>query len=345
MKADDLRVEHLDHPLGMDTRSPRLSWRLPPGSSTQVAYRLRADNGWDSGRVASPDQPAGAVRRPGVGLGPAGLLAGQGVDRPGRGRVVPAGVVRDRAAGRVGLVGGLDRAGRARAGAAGGAARPPAAAAVLLGRPGRAGPPVRHRPRDLRGVPERDPGRRRRAHPRLHPVPDPAAGADLRCHRPHPQWTQCAGDRAGRRLVPRSDRRPAQRRPVGRPGRRAGPAAPAHRRRHPGDRRDRSGLAQRGRPRRRGRPDRRRAGGPRRPAGRVDRTGLRRRGVGRGLDRPLWILHSGRLAGAAGAPGGGDRPGGGHPAGAGPPGRRPRAEHQRLGPAVAASARPGPGSC
>ena len=55
MKADDLRVEHLDHPLGMDTRSPRLSWRLPPGSSAQVAYRLRADNGWDSGRVASPD--------------------------------------------------------------------------------------------------------------------------------------------------------------------------------------------------------------------------------------------------------------------------------------------------
>jgi alpha-L-rhamnosidase len=48
-----LRVEHLDHALGIDTRAPRLSWRLPSRSSTQIAYRLRADNGWDTGRVDS----------------------------------------------------------------------------------------------------------------------------------------------------------------------------------------------------------------------------------------------------------------------------------------------------
>jgi alpha-L-rhamnosidase len=49
--AHGLRVEHLDEPLGILTRSPRLSWRLPDGAARQDAYRLRTDNGWDSGRV------------------------------------------------------------------------------------------------------------------------------------------------------------------------------------------------------------------------------------------------------------------------------------------------------
>jgi alpha-L-rhamnosidase len=47
-----LRVEHLDSPFGIDVREPRLSWRLPDGSRTQVAYRLTGD-AWDSGRVES----------------------------------------------------------------------------------------------------------------------------------------------------------------------------------------------------------------------------------------------------------------------------------------------------
>ncbi|MFB4300577.1 family 78 glycoside hydrolase catalytic domain [Actinomadura sp. NTSP31] len=48
-----LRVEHLDRPLGIDVRRPRLSWRLPHGSKRQLAYRIRT-GGWDSGRVDSP---------------------------------------------------------------------------------------------------------------------------------------------------------------------------------------------------------------------------------------------------------------------------------------------------
>lgn len=47
-----LRVEHLDDPLGLTVRAPRLSWRLPAGASRQGAYRVRAGR-WDSGRVES----------------------------------------------------------------------------------------------------------------------------------------------------------------------------------------------------------------------------------------------------------------------------------------------------
>ena len=48
-----LRVEHLDEPLGIRTTAPRLSWRLPEGAREQHAYRITADNGWDSGWVDS----------------------------------------------------------------------------------------------------------------------------------------------------------------------------------------------------------------------------------------------------------------------------------------------------
>ena len=48
-----LRVEHLDTALGIHVRAPRLSWRLPDGSARQLAYRIRTDNGWDTGRVES----------------------------------------------------------------------------------------------------------------------------------------------------------------------------------------------------------------------------------------------------------------------------------------------------
>ena len=50
-----LRVEHLDEPLGIHTTSPRLSWQLPSGSPHQLGYRIRTDNGWDTGRVDSAD--------------------------------------------------------------------------------------------------------------------------------------------------------------------------------------------------------------------------------------------------------------------------------------------------
>ena len=51
--AQELRVEHLGRPLGLLDPAPRFSWQLPGGAARQLAYRLRADNGWDTGRVAS----------------------------------------------------------------------------------------------------------------------------------------------------------------------------------------------------------------------------------------------------------------------------------------------------
>ena len=44
-------MEHLDDPLGIRTTAPRLSWRLPDGAREQHAYRITADNGWDTGWV------------------------------------------------------------------------------------------------------------------------------------------------------------------------------------------------------------------------------------------------------------------------------------------------------
>ncbi|WP_433250724.1 family 78 glycoside hydrolase catalytic domain [Actinomadura nitritigenes] len=52
----DLRLEHRPAALGLTKRSPRLSWRLPPGTRTQRAYRIRGwagDRPWDTGWVAS----------------------------------------------------------------------------------------------------------------------------------------------------------------------------------------------------------------------------------------------------------------------------------------------------
>jgi alpha-L-rhamnosidase len=46
-----LRVEHLSGAVGIGTTRPRLSWWLPEGACEQVGYRIRADNGWESGRV------------------------------------------------------------------------------------------------------------------------------------------------------------------------------------------------------------------------------------------------------------------------------------------------------
>jgi alpha-L-rhamnosidase len=46
-----LRCELQTEPLGLGETSPRLSWELSEG--TQSAYRIQADNGWDTGRVES----------------------------------------------------------------------------------------------------------------------------------------------------------------------------------------------------------------------------------------------------------------------------------------------------
>ena len=48
-------MEHLRSPLGLGTTAPRFSWRLPNGSRRQFAYRIRAGNGWDTGRVERSD--------------------------------------------------------------------------------------------------------------------------------------------------------------------------------------------------------------------------------------------------------------------------------------------------
>ncbi len=54
-RASRLRVEHLSDALGIGTARPRFSWWLPDGARAQFAYRIRTDNGWDTGRVESSD--------------------------------------------------------------------------------------------------------------------------------------------------------------------------------------------------------------------------------------------------------------------------------------------------
>ncbi|MDQ0827599.1 alpha-L-rhamnosidase [Arthrobacter sp. B2I5] len=48
-----LRAEHLSEAMGLTITVPRLSWTPPAGTAGQTAYRITADNGWDTGRVAS----------------------------------------------------------------------------------------------------------------------------------------------------------------------------------------------------------------------------------------------------------------------------------------------------
>jgi alpha-L-rhamnosidase len=49
-----VRVEHLEQPLGIGVRRPRLSWRLPQGATEQLAYELELA-GLTTGRVESPE--------------------------------------------------------------------------------------------------------------------------------------------------------------------------------------------------------------------------------------------------------------------------------------------------
>ncbi|MEU4164811.1 family 78 glycoside hydrolase catalytic domain [Actinoplanes sp. NPDC026670] len=49
-----LRAEHLDQPLGLGESRPRISWRLPDGTTAQSAYELHVDDR-EPVRVQSPD--------------------------------------------------------------------------------------------------------------------------------------------------------------------------------------------------------------------------------------------------------------------------------------------------
>ena len=62
VRVGELRCEHLENPIGIGLRLPRLSWKLvstTPGER-QTAYQIRAGETaggeaglWDSGKVAS----------------------------------------------------------------------------------------------------------------------------------------------------------------------------------------------------------------------------------------------------------------------------------------------------
>ncbi len=329
--AHGLRVEHLTTPLGINTAAPRLSWMLPSGAGRQLAYRLRAGNGWDTGPVASDSSLLIPYAGPGSGFERArpwqvkvwtalgehdwsapswfetGLLSPDdwtatwispfepSVAAPGSGRATAARFRRGRAA-------------------------------------GGPGPALRHRARHLRGVPERGPGGRCRAHSRIHPIPVAVAGAGLRRHLSRTRGRERARSPADRRLVPRADRGAALGRSMGFASGRAGPAERVAGRRNAAGGRDRAGVALGRRARRGGRPHRGREPRPAAAAG-SRRLRLARGGAGARLPDP------GGLAGAARAAGRGDRAGRGHRARR-PACGRPRPEHQRLDPAHPARRRP-----
>src|SRR6478735_2598589 len=68
-----VRVEHLDHPVGIAERRPRLSWQLPVGTAAQDGYELEVD-GTSCGRTDSaenvlvpwPAEDLGSGQRRGV---------------------------------------------------------------------------------------------------------------------------------------------------------------------------------------------------------------------------------------------------------------------------------------
>ena len=127
LRVVGLRTEYKENPLGIDARTPRLSWRIESDGRgvVQSAYEIRVarserglgaagDRVWESGKVASDEsihRPYGGKR---ARVRPAVPLAGAGV---GRGReglgLERAGVVGDGASRALGLEGELDRAGPA----------------------------------------------------------------------------------------------------------------------------------------------------------------------------------------------------------------------------------------
>ena len=55
--AQNLRVEHLDEPLGLGVAAPRLSWRLPDGAREQQAHQLRGTVEHDGAELAWSGEP------------------------------------------------------------------------------------------------------------------------------------------------------------------------------------------------------------------------------------------------------------------------------------------------
>ena len=241
---------------------------------------------WDSGRVDGRPPRAGPVRRPADDLAPAGQVAGQGLDRPRRERLVGLVVLGD------------------------GPARPRRLAARWIGPHEPERPPAGERPAHLLRqaftldgdagrarvyatahglyelVPERHPGRRPRADAGLHLLPVPPRRPDLRRHRPARPGRQHPLRRADRRLVPGPDRLHPGGRLLRDGSRAARPARGRARGRHPGHPRHRDpGWTTRHGGDRRRRPHRRRGGRPPPPPGRLGSSRLRRPDLGRGPGR------------------------------------------------------------
>ena len=190
--------------MGLTDRRPRLSWWLPDGSLRQDAYEIGLDDGraariesdrsvlvpWPFEPLRSRERVAWRVRvwtdaGPSDWSEPATIEAGllepvdwsaawiepdEGERRPPGER--PAWLLRHEF--------------------------------VLARRPG--GAPLRHRPRDLRDVPQRTASRRPRADARLHQLRHQPPRPDLRRHRPAASPGRTVGGDAERRLVPRPPR-------------------------------------------------------------------------------------------------------------------------------------------
>ena len=312
-----LRVEHLATPLlGLGTRRPRLSWRLPAGARRQEAYALEID-GHALDRVESDASVLVAWPGAAADLPATGRLAGQGLGRRRRERLVRAGLVRDGAPRPLRLDRPLHRAPGDRA------IRPRAAALVPARRGALAGEAVRDGARRLRDLPQRPARGRRRVGSGLHQLSHHPARAGLR--------RRCLA--RGRATTP------------GRWCSRTAGGAGA-----PGSSKARTASAARSpswvSSTRTTRWSPRAPSGSRPPGRSCRPTSWRGRSRTTGRRTGAWQAVTvidddldtlAYFAGTAHPPGGGAPPGRRDPSRARSPGRRPRAEHQRL----AAAARPG----
>ena len=325
-----VRAEHLDHPLGIGEREPRLSWRLPEGAGRQLAYEVALDDGTSQPRRGRRER-ARAVAGQGAGLGRTPRGAGPRRDGRRGGRVVRAARRRGRAARARRLAGRVDLAGRG--GRPGGApAGVPAARRGAVDRP-----VVRARLyATAHGLYEASVNGQRVGSDELTPgyteyaartqvqTYDVTVAADARRARPR--------GAARRRVVPRPGRACCAPPTSGARRRRSWPSCTRARGRHDHGRRHRCDWRWAPSHITRGRPDRGAARGPAAARGRP-RSGRRSVVSDRGYDalvcspappvRPVEELRPVSVTEL--------RPG--------DPGRRPRPEHQRPG----AAARPRPG--
>ncbi len=211
-----LRTEYKENPLGIDARTPRLSWRIESDGRgvVQSAYEIRVarserglgaagDRVWESGKVASDESIHRPYGGPRARVRPAVPLAGAGV---GRGReglgLERAGVVGDGASRALGLEGELDRAGPAggRDEVGSGA---DAAPRIRAERRRGASAGLRDEPRALRDAPERPSGGGSALHPRVDQLQQAPAVPDVRRDALPEGGRQRGRRRARQRLVPR----------------------------------------------------------------------------------------------------------------------------------------------